>query len=257
MGMPWSFPTKTHLFTHVRHLSVTGCLIASATSFSPLAGAQEKKEKNWHLGAEVVTDLPVDVALRISSEAPYRLRLSTSFGLLPGPYVQLINAVIVEAGGYNEATADIIEAALSTSFVWRTQLGWRFVPDWGFYADVGYGLVTLGGGLSGAELLGIATGSAPPVNDQTREFDVTSTLHLLVIEAGYEWTLLDDHLVIRAAAGFAGALGASTSVEPQFTPLVPFAINAYTDATATYLDDLYTSYVFTPTVTIGAGYRFF
>ncbi len=231
-------------------------MCATSLFFTGPARADDDS-KDWHLGAEIATDLPVDLAARISVEAPYRIRLSTSFGLLPGPYVQLINAVIVEAGGYGQSTAEVIESALNRSFVWRTQLGWRFAPDWGFYTDVGYSLVTFGGGVSGTETLTLATGIAVPFDDSLVVFDVDSTLHLLVVEAGYEWTLFGDHLLIRLAAGFAGTIGSSTTVEPQFKPLLPMLVGSYAKDTAEQLDDIYTSYVFTPTITVGAGYRFF
>jgi hypothetical protein len=228
--------------------------VAAALSVAPVAA----DESPWHLGVEASTDVPMSVGGRASLEGPLRLRLTTGFGVLPEPYVALTNAVAVGLGGYDQATADVVESAIASSFVWRTQLGWRFVPEWGFYADLGYTLVTLGGGASAAELLALSTGEQAPPEAQSKEFDVASTLHMFVIEAGYEWVLV-EHLVLRGALGFAATLGATTSVEEEFAvgALERIVVDAFAARSERYLNDVYTSYVFTPVITAGVGYRFF
>ncbi|MBI4700951.1 MAG: hypothetical protein HY744_07285 [Deltaproteobacteria bacterium] len=216
-----------------------------------------------HLGAEAATNVATDVGVRLSLEVPLRLRFSTSVGVLPGPYVDLINAVVVAAGGYDESTAELVRGALSKSLVWRTQVGWRFHPDWGFYLDAGYALAALGGGVTGQDVLVLATGKPAPQEAGQKldklSFSVGSRLHLLVAEAGYEW-LLWDRLVIRAAAGFAGTVAAKTKAEAQFSTgraKIDALITEFGNYGAAYLDDIYTSYVYTPTITVAAGYRFF
>jgi len=115
----------------------------------------------------------------------------------------------------------------------------------------------LGGGVNGSELLALATGIAlPKGNEADRAFTVASTLHMLVIEAGYEWHLF-DHFTIRGALGFAGVLGATTEVTPDYAPRFPVAVESFTADSEVYLNDIYISYVFTPTITVGLGYRFF
>ena len=117
-----------------------------ATVLTSLAFAPSALASPWHLGAEVTTDVPAAISGRVSFEMPLRLRLSTSVGVLPEPYVALINEVVVAAGGYDESTAAVVESALASSLVWRSQVGWRPLADWGLYFDAGYSLATLGAG---------------------------------------------------------------------------------------------------------------
>ncbi len=212
----------------------------------------------WHLAAETVTDVPLDVGVRVAAEAPGRVRLSTSLGILPGPYVDLINAGVEAFGGYNDQTAQLIKDSLSSSLVWRTHAGWRPLRRHGLTIDIGYGLVALGGGVSGEEVIMVATGHAPPPGENApmRSYHVASVLHMIDAEIGWEWRL-PHGLMLRTALGFAGTLAASTSVSPNYTPRDPRVVSMFTTAAASYLDDTYTSYVFAPVVTVGVAYRFF
>ena len=116
---------------------------AQATEIPPAA--------NWQFGAEALTDFPIHVGAKLWLELPYRLRINTTFGALPGGYVDAINGFLVAVGAYSQQTADMIAAALKSSFVWRVHGGWRPFKRRGAYFEAGYGLVTLGGGLSAAQ----------------------------------------------------------------------------------------------------------
>jgi len=218
------------------------------------AGAEEGQSP-WHLQVEALTEAPLDVGARVLIEGPARLRLSSSFGVLPGPYVELINDAVVALGGYDQQTADLIQSSLSSSLVWRAHLGWRPFPHAGFVLDVGYGLVTLGGGVKAADAIAAAAGHSAPSRPGGTTYDVASTLQMVDADLGWEWTMLGDHLVIEAALGFAGTFAASTSATPQGS--TSRAKDAFGEEAASYLDGLYTQYVFTPVVTVALGYRFF
>lgn len=216
----------------------------------------------YHLDLRAQTDFPVSVGARINAELPYRLQLSTALGGLPGGYVDVINAVVVAAHGYDETTAGVIRGALSSSLVWRTHFGWRPLRRRGFYFEAGYGLVTLGGGITAEDVLVIATGSeAPPRRPGAREldYDVRSTLHMLDAEIGWRWLVWHDRIVIAAALGFSGTVAAKTVIEPRDASRVTDSdpLQALADEGESYLDGLYTKYVMTPVVTVGVGYRFF
>jgi hypothetical protein len=206
-----------------------------------------RAESPWHLGLEANTDFPLAISGRISLEMPARIRFATSFGVMPKAYVDVINAVVVAAGGYNQATADLIASALKNAFVFRTQLGWRFHPKWGFYLDAGYSLAALGGGATAAQIVEAVT-EIPCPNCKGQEIPVKSMLHLFVAEIGYEFVFF-RHFLLRTALGFAGTVAASTTVESKSPTFNKFV--------AGYLNDMYKSYGFTPTITIGAGGRFF
>jgi hypothetical protein len=216
----------------------------------------------YHLELRAQTDFPLSVGARIAAELPHRIQLSTALGGLPGGYVDVINAVVVAAGGYDETTAEIVRGALSSSLVWRTHVGWRPLKRRGFYFEAGYGLVTLGGGLTGEDVLVIATGGQAPSRPGARnplEYDVRSTLHMIDAELGWRWLLWHDRIVISAALGFAGTVAAKTVIEPhEPSRLTDLAmVQAFADDGEAYLDDVYTRYVMTPVATVGVGYRFF
>ena len=226
--------------------------IFTLLSVVPVGRAEE-----WRFDAEGLTDVPVQVGGRFSVEGPLRLRLGTSLGVLPGPYVDLINEVVVAAGGYDDSTAELIRQSLKQSLVWRLHMGWRPFEGYGFYFEVGYGLVTLGGGVEKEDLITVVTGSPPPRDDPTtdRTYDVTSTLHMLDVEIGWSWDLWEG-LALRAAVGFAGTLGAQSEVSPAFRPIVQRAVQTFTDVAERYLNNVYTTYVFTPVMSLALGYRF-
>lgn len=225
------------------------------------------REGPYHLELQVQTDFPVSVGGRINAEFPYRIQLSTGVGTLPGSYVDVINAVVVAAGGYDEPTADLIRSTLASSLVWRTHVGWRPLSRRGWYVEGGYGLVTLGGGITGQEALVLLTGGTAPTGGgggggggtTLLNYDVRSTLHMLDVETGWRWLLWRDRIVLSAALGFAGTVASKTVLEPiDASPLTDTAaLQALADEGEAYLDDIYTSYVFTPVVTVGIGYRFF
>jgi hypothetical protein len=197
-------------------------------------------------GVEAVTDFPIDVGAKLWVEGPYRLRLSTSFGVLPGGYVDTINAILVSAGAYDQQTANLIHDSLKSSFVWRLHGGWRPFKTRGAYFEVGYGLVTLGGGISRPGTLSAALGI--PI-DASQSYSITSFLHMVDIEVGWMW-IFGRGITVRTALGCALTVGAETTVTAS-----SHAQDDLARQTASYLDKEYTSYVFAPTLSVAIGWR--
>lgn len=222
-------------------------------------GVTLAESSDYHLSLEAGTDFPLAVVARLTAELPRRIRLGTAVGSLPGPYVDAINGVVVSLDGYPQETADLVRAALQSSLVWRLQAGWRPFASRGFYADLGYCLVTLGGGATGDQIIAAATGQSLSSSTRGREYDMQSTLHVFTVEIGWQWLLWRDRLSLRAAVGGAFTVGASTAIAPQFstTGLQERAVQTFTDFGERYLDEIYTAYVHTPVLTVTAGYRFF
>jgi hypothetical protein len=219
--------------------------------------AKAAPASDWHLTGYLSTTLPSDLSIRATLEGPYRLRLSSSLGFLPGPYVQLTNSILVGADAYNQATADLIEAALGYGLVWRFRLGWRPFKRAGFFFEIGYQLAALGGGASGEALIASATGTLPPQTNSGRNYDMNATVHMLDIEIGWRTSLYSDRLYFLVSIGYAGVLTASTRVEPTFQSLLPNATAAFARSSELYLDDVLETYVHTPTITVAIGYRLF
>jgi hypothetical protein len=80
-----------------------------------------------------MTDVPVQPGAKVTLEFPFRVQLSTSVGALPAAYIDLINAVVVAADGYDKQTADLVSDALQNSLVWRLHVGFRPLADYGWY----------------------------------------------------------------------------------------------------------------------------
>lgn len=247
-------------------LVVSGLLAATVLASSSRASAADPAEAPaapaaradaWRLQASAATDVPLDLGARLAVEAPFRMRLSTTLGYLPSFYSQTMNALLVKEGAYGQSTADLIEAALHSSLVWRTHAGVRPFPKLGLYLDVGYGLVALGGSATGGQLIsditGLALPPAPP--GQPLQFDVRSTLHMVDVEVGYEVSAW-DHLHLRLALGGAFTFAASTTVTPKNAVVDTVVLDAFCAQTAGYLNGTYTRYVHTPVVSASAGYAF-
>lgn len=218
--------------------------------------------ERWRGAVGGGTDFPLAVGLRAHVEAPFRVRASMSLGILPGPYVDAINAFVTGVGGYSDATADLVKAALTSSLIWRTHVGYRPFASLGLYVEGGYGFVGLGGSATAAALISGVTGrplpeDANPRNDgQPREFDVRSALHMLDVEVGYDFAVA-PHLQLRVALGGAFTVASSTSIEPKFaTAGSGRGLEAFIASGEQYLDDTYTSYVFTPVLSASGAYAF-
>lgn len=217
--------------------------------------------RDYHLDVEAQTNLPVDVGARISAEFPYRLRLSTSLGGLPGGYVKMINAIAISAGSYDRDTAQVVEDTLQGALVWRTHFGWRPLRKYGFYFEGGYGFAALDGTLSGSDALEVAGIDDELVLAAAGTYAVDAKLHMLDVEIGYQFLVARNHLPIRVAVGYAGALGASTSITPEDNNGPARLMEARTDSAnqlADYLDeDVFKKHVHTLVITVGLGFRFF
>ncbi len=212
----------------------------------------------WRLTASAGTHFPLDVGARLQAEAPFRLQLATGVGVMPGPYVDVLNGLLVELGAYSDTEAALIEAALNNALIWRTHVGWRPSPRSGFYVQAGYTLVALGGGLTAAEAISAVTGRPLPDADADRQVEVTvdATLHQLSVEVGWQWEL-GEHWMLQASLGGFGTLAASSQLRaPNASPLVQLALEPLFAAGEDALNDTFTSYVHGGTVGLRLGYTF-
>lgn len=223
---------------------------AASTAVEPVSGPAPIQ-----LGLEVLTDFPVQVGGRLWLELPYRIRISTTLGALPGPYVDAINAILVASGAYDRTTADLIRAALQESLVFRLHGGWRPLRRRGGYFELGYGLVGLGGGITGQQIIAAASGSTPPTDSSNSSgYDVRSILHMVDIELGWQWPVWRG-LTFRVALGCALTAWSSTEVTPKNPSRFVAAQERFASSAEQYLDSTYRSYVFTPTFTFATGWR--
>lgn len=238
-------------------LALLGAALLTATPAlaQEVKVAKKAKPARLTLGAEALSEFPLMVGGRIWIELPGRVSIGTSLGYLPGAYEQAVNATLMSAGAYDSQTGAVIESVMEDSFIFRASIGWRPFAERGAYLRLGYVLAVLEGSLS-TELVQAAAGSLPvPAAALSRYLDgysMESTLHMLHAEIGWQWVVARG-LSLRLGLGAAMTVGASSSIVDHGNH--PKQISALLAPTEAYLDDILTSYVFTPTVTLAVGWQ--
>lgn len=211
----------------------------------------------FSLSVEGGTDFPLSLGARGTLELPGRFQLSSGLGYLPRFYVETVNDALVSYGAYDRNTADVIEAALQNSLVWRSHLGWRPFENAGFYLAGGYTLITLGGGLTSGQVFSIFTGQPVPGEEAGPQvIDAHSTLHQLSAELGWTWPLL-EHLQLRAALGGFYTFEATSDLRFTDSPALTTLGAPFLNAGENKLNNTYTTYVHGPVLTVTLGYVFF
>ncbi len=213
---------------------------------------------DWHVNAELVTDVPIMVGGHLVVETPSRLRIGNSLGVMPGAYVDLINDTATSFEWYGDATAAIIEAVVEDALVWRSHLGWRPFAERGFYVETGYTFVGLSGGTVDESLLVEATGEKPPSRPSGGskfEFEAEAAMHMIDVELGWQWNVWEA-VWLRTALGGAFTLSSSAKVERQFDAPAAAAWDAFEDESEAYLVDTFESYGHTAVFSVAAGWRF-
>ncbi|MEM9490695.1 MAG: hypothetical protein AAGC55_16225, partial [Myxococcota bacterium] len=231
-------------------LTVPGTARAESPA-SPAAESMTDGERSWAIDAEIDNVVPVTLGAGVVVETPGRLRLGTSLGVMPGPYLDLVNAVSTGLDFYDQALADVITQVQDRSMIWTLRAGWRPQSDGDLHLDVGYSRVALGGTVSAADLMAISSIMVPAGEGLDDPFDIESTLHVARVEVGYVFWLEDTY--VRLAVGGAFTMSANTTVDAGSDASVSRENIAV--AGAEILDDTYTTYVHTGTVTLTLGYR--
>lgn len=217
------------------------CGVLSDTSSRALA------QNGWTTALEAGTEVPLSLGGRLLIESPGGLRVGFGMGTLPESYVDVINNVVVGFGGYDDDVAELIRVSLDRAFVMRLDLGWKLIAGQGLYAQLGYRQVRVGGIVDGA-LMADIVGDPPPDPTLAYSYDIRSQLHMFDAELGWEFALPGD-LCARAGLGFAMTFNANSDVEALQT------FDEFLGKIETFLDQTYTRYGVTPTVTFGVGYK--
>jgi hypothetical protein len=220
----------------------------------PSRRSDRRSGTDWLLSLEGVTNAPVDVGGRVTLETPFRLRLATGLGVIPGAYLGLVNDAVASMGAYDDRTAGIIDGSFDGGSVWRSQVGFRPFPSAGFYVDAGYALVNLSGSVYGSDV------SAPDVvvdGTSVRDagYAVHTTVHMWLVEMGWN-AQIRQRLILGAALGVMGTFSSHTDAEPNFRQgNTAVARSLSSEATQT-IDETLERYGYVPTLTLRIGYDF-
>lgn len=203
-----------------------------------------------HVDAGITTDFPTSVGIRGTVELENRVRLSLGGGVFPRPYLNTIQGIATSAGWYSEELAQVIETALSRAYVLRTHVGWRPWEDRGFFFGGGYMPVLAVGGEVDADQISAA------IQASESGYNLVSRLHMLQVEAGWEW-LVWERMVVRTSLGGAFTVGSRTeATEVSSSSRFEVLRGAGREGIENYLDNVYQTYVHSPTVGVELGYRF-
>ena len=203
-----------------------------------------------------VTAVPAVAGLEAAAELPGRVRIAAAGGILPDPYVRIINGALGGMGAYDEDTGALVQSALQNSAVLRARVGWRPLEDQGYAFHAGYQYIWLAGGAETAEIFQAAADTDYEV-EGSRELTADARLHQLDVAAGHTWAL-GDRLSLAAEVGGIFTLGARADVEsPEAvsSQLEARAVDGLTDAAAVYLDEILQTYLHSPTVGLSLGWR--
>lgn len=232
-------------------MRVQACLFVITTSILTVVPARAASASEpQRLTAEILTDFPLGVGGALQAEWSYRLRTSVSLQWLPEAYVTVAEDVAQEIGGYNDITSALVRAAAQNALVFRVHAGWRPLTDLGLYFDVGYTLLALGGDVTTEDIAGAARG--PQTSVPGSSWDITTFNHFLDVQVGWRIDLY-ERLSLRVAIGFAFTVASDATIDVVESPF-PEAAARLADAVAPDLEDIFTSYVHTPTLTLALGY---
>ncbi|HEY0483214.1 MAG TPA: hypothetical protein VGD37_37085 [Kofleriaceae bacterium] len=177
--------------------------------------AAAERDAGWHLGVGLGADIPLD-ALNVGLviQAPSGLRLSSSVGFLTDVFLGGMDA----PDGGPAATA-MMHAALRDATVWRTHLGWKPWTTHGFYASGGYSLYSFGVTMTAGDATAALVGEMLPANlGSIPLVHMTSTLHALDVEAGWEWPIA-RRFKFRTAVSAGMVITSSTHLHVEDGPL--------------------------------------
>lgn len=219
--------------------------------------AEAPKDKRLSVDLQSLAPLMAGGGVTLRTESGMRLGLLA--GVLPEAYVSMINATATSLELYPEETADLIETVLGRSLVLGAQVGWAGSDGGGFFVEVGYALVTLGGSTGAQAVLTALTDAEVPdeaAGDEA-EFEIDSTLHMVRAEAGWIWRL-GSRLDLKASLGGAFTVGSKTTVTaPSAGGRV--RVQNFRDRLARdaqhELDTTYTRDVHSPTVGLSLSWR--
>ncbi|MEM6533708.1 MAG: hypothetical protein AAF654_13875 [Myxococcota bacterium] len=200
---------------------------------------------------------PVHIGGQVQVDLPNHLLLRFELGWMPPAYVDVINAGAQAFDAYGDQTAELIRDGIQNSLIMRASVGGRPFPDPNIEISGGYTLATLGGSAAAVEV--VESIFEREINSafaqNAASVDLDSTVHVVHIDVGYRWQL-DAHWLLRTVGYVhvvssdtnavittegAGRLGGRTISSPELEA---------------YLDDLYTTYVRAPVLTVSAAYQF-
>ena len=223
---------------------------ASETTDPRIAAQAPSAPSRYRLIAEAATDFPLFLGAEVTFELPFRLAFGGGVGGVPTSYLRVTGDAVVAVADLEGAEADLVTEALSGSWAGRLFIAWRPRPDAGFYLRVGYTALNLSGQMDSADAIA-ATTALPTTAAEGGVARLRSTLHGIDAQIGYRWHL--GSVTVRLGLGFFATVGSAATIDVD-SPLNPELTDELSRLGEDYLEDIYQSYVFTPSLGLGIGY---
>ena len=197
------------------------------------------------------------MGVRGTLEVPGRVRLVASGGVLPPPYLEAMNEVLIARGRLDPHAARLIEDALEDALVLRFHLGWRPAPQLGLQLETGYSWVGLGGDTTAVDVLYVKTKTNwDPYLDKSYRFGVDAAMHRVEASVGYALPL-GRHALLRCDLGWSHTVSATARVAHEFA--VPWyledAVDDIEESGEDVLVETLEEKVHTPMLSVGLGWR--
>jgi hypothetical protein len=207
------------------------------------------------------TYFPTSIGAEATLELPYRILVQSDLGWMPSAYSSAIVGFMGDVGALSATEQNLLNLAIQNSLVFRLAAGWRPFPRLGLEVTIGYTLVSIGGGVSGTDVIQAyleSKGSADQVPaDASRQVPLNATLHNFQGTVGWRFLFFEDKLVLRASLSYLECFASSTGISVSTPrPIEQAAINKINSDLQGYLGPYFTEYVKIPVVGVTAAYRF-
>lgn len=223
--------------------------------FSALAFDDGYVESSFFQGTEVIagTELPFQVGARIKIQLPANIHMTAGLGYIPEFYADTFGGMAGGVGILGENTGEMAGKALAGAFVVDVRAAYSLDPDGGFYAEIGYALITGGSGDVGGDVAEAAYDFDYTGFDANDSLTVESSLHTVTFHLGFLY-LISERLSLLVDVGVIKPVVAK--VETSANGVAAATASQIQADMDSYLEDVMVSEMFIPTGGVWLSYLF-
>jgi hypothetical protein len=213
----------------------------------------------WHMDLRVGVDFPLALSGRLVLQTPGRLRIMVDAGGLPESFEDLGHSLLMTMGLYDASVGQLIDDAIAAPLIGAVSVGFGPKKKSGLVFDAGYRAIWMSTGPVVAPIFSMVSGQQVPASyDIFSDGDATlnTTLHQIVVRAGWEW-LAADRLAIRLDVGGSFTFEASHRMRISAERELPEGFTEFVELAEQELDRILQRRGHVPTVGVSLGYRFF
>ena len=204
------------------------------------------------LELQVGTEFPVNIGARVDFRFPYGILAGGGVGWMPLGYVKTINSTMIAMDMYDNNAAFLVESTISDSLFIEFEMGWDPMEKGGFFFDLGYAAMLVGGTKARNSLIADVTGAELLFAQRDAQTEISTMLHNFTAHVGYEF-YFTRNWTLTLAAGMIKTFTSYTST--RFSEKSHRSDEAEKEINE-YMDDFYTKHFLLPTFVVRVGYDF-